>query len=176
MGYFEGLAEQVLLRIRQEEAAEELSNLSPLLSKLSRQHPFQVPEGYFENTSTVTQVASPRQVPVRSIWQRQWFRYTAAVAAVATGVFVWIGQSKQPDAPDTAEAVIQVYQKEIQQLDEQQETLLQEFVSAGMSGQETARIDNTPINAQNLLADVSEEELNEFMEQSEYLTTNESNE
>lgn len=50
-GYFEGLAEQVLRRIRAEEAgtaAEELAHLSPFLAGVSKKMPFTVPAGYFE--------------------------------------------------------------------------------------------------------------------------------
>ena len=50
-GYFEGLAATVLARIKALEAtdaAEELSFLSPWLSKLPRQMPYSVPTGYFE--------------------------------------------------------------------------------------------------------------------------------
>jgi hypothetical protein len=53
-GYFEGLAGQVLNRIKATEAAnaaEELGYLSPMLStmsKMSKQLPFTVPAGYFE--------------------------------------------------------------------------------------------------------------------------------
>lgn len=51
-GYFEGLAGQVLRRIRAMEIAdsgEEMEILSPYLSKISRKTPFEVPVGYFEN-------------------------------------------------------------------------------------------------------------------------------
>jgi hypothetical protein len=50
-GYFEGLAAQVLARVKANEAAtakEELEVLSPLLSGLSKKNPFSTPEGYFE--------------------------------------------------------------------------------------------------------------------------------
>lgn len=50
-GYFEGLAEQVLRRIRAEEAgtaAEELAHLSPFLAGASKKMPYTVPAGYFE--------------------------------------------------------------------------------------------------------------------------------
>lgn len=50
-GYFEGLAEQVLRRIRAMEAttaAEELGHLSPVLSTLSKKMPYQLPAGYFD--------------------------------------------------------------------------------------------------------------------------------
>ncbi len=50
-GYFEGLAGQVLNRIKAMEAAnaaEELGYLSPMLSNMSKQLPYTVPAGYFE--------------------------------------------------------------------------------------------------------------------------------
>ena len=51
-GYFEGLANQVLNRIKAMEAAnaaEELGYLSPVLSNISKQLPYAVPAGYFES-------------------------------------------------------------------------------------------------------------------------------
>jgi hypothetical protein len=53
-GYFEGLAGQVLNRIKAMEAAtasEELSYLSPMLNDLSKEMPYKVPAGYFEDTA-----------------------------------------------------------------------------------------------------------------------------
>jgi hypothetical protein len=50
-GYFEGLAGQVINRIKAMEAAnatEELGYLSPMLSNISKQMPYTVPAGYFE--------------------------------------------------------------------------------------------------------------------------------
>lgn len=61
-GYFNGLAEQVLRRIRAVEAgnaAEELRELSPLLHELDRAMPFSIPVGYFESIeSTALGIAS----------------------------------------------------------------------------------------------------------------------
>lgn len=50
-GYFEGLIEQVMRRIKALDAAtaaDELDQLSVLLASLSRQMPYSVPAGYFE--------------------------------------------------------------------------------------------------------------------------------
>ncbi|MBC7875479.1 MAG: hypothetical protein H7Y01_15870 [Ferruginibacter sp.] len=52
VGYFDGLAAQVLNRIKAMEAAtagEELNYLSPLLGSFSREMPYTVPSGYFES-------------------------------------------------------------------------------------------------------------------------------
>ena len=50
-GYFDGLADEILKRVRALEsttAEEEIKNLSPLLSSISKQMPHSVPAGYFE--------------------------------------------------------------------------------------------------------------------------------
>ena len=50
-GYFDGLADEILKRVRALEsntAAEELINLSPLLSTISKKMPHSVPTGYFD--------------------------------------------------------------------------------------------------------------------------------
>lgn len=51
-GYFEGLADQILNRIKALEstdAKDELKYLSPLLSNLSKETPYSVPAGFFQN-------------------------------------------------------------------------------------------------------------------------------
>lgn len=50
-GYFEGLADAVMARIKEadQNAATEIAQLSPLLASISKQTPFQVPEGYFQS-------------------------------------------------------------------------------------------------------------------------------
>jgi hypothetical protein len=53
-GYFEGLAAQILNRIKALEttdAKEELTCLSPLLSNISKEMPYAVPAGFFQNLS-----------------------------------------------------------------------------------------------------------------------------
>jgi len=53
-GYFEGLADQILNRIKALEAndaKDELSYLSPFLSKVSKEMPYSVPAGFFQNLS-----------------------------------------------------------------------------------------------------------------------------
>lgn len=65
-GYFDGLVEQVLRRIRAldaENAVDELACLSPSLSKLSKDMPYIVPAGYFEEmeTSLISSVSTGSQ-------------------------------------------------------------------------------------------------------------------
>jgi hypothetical protein len=53
-GYFEGLADQILNRVKALEATnakEELTYLSPFLSNVSKEIPYTVPAGFFQNLS-----------------------------------------------------------------------------------------------------------------------------
>jgi len=52
-GYFNGLAEAILTRIKSstQSAKDELENLSPLLSGISKQMPYTVPENYFNKVT-----------------------------------------------------------------------------------------------------------------------------
>lgn len=170
-GYFEGLAGQVLSRIRSKEVQDELQSISPLLEQLSKQTPYATPAGYFEEPTIL-----PAQKPARiiTIASRRWVRYAAA--AVITGFFLWLMPGKESTTASTTNPVIAEYQKDIQQLDENQKTRLGEFVEAGLTGQETAQTNNTRSLQTNLLADVTEQELTDFFEQSEYLTSTSVNE
>ena len=52
-GYFDGFADQVMLKIKPDNisATEELEKLSPLLSSLSKKLPYETPAGYFNDLS-----------------------------------------------------------------------------------------------------------------------------
>jgi hypothetical protein len=52
VGYFDGLAAQIINRVKAleaENALDEITILSPVISNISRQMPYQVPAGYFED-------------------------------------------------------------------------------------------------------------------------------
>lgn len=171
-GYFECLAETILTRIRQAEVQEELGSLSSLLQQLSRTNPYNAPAGYFEQAASIP--AKPA-TPVRSLFQKTWVRYAVAAAAVVTGIFIWLGQSKQSAELNSAQGVITKYKLEIQQLDTNKQIQLQEIIVAGLASEETAQLEKSSINEFGLLADVSELELTEFVEQSAFITYSELN-
>ena len=166
-GYFETLAGQVLGRIRQEEVDDELASLAPGLLKTSRQTPYALPTDYFKSV----QIPVTPSAPVVPLFRRTWFRYTSAVAAVLLGVLVWLKQDNSSDSGSGATAIVTQYKADIQKLDEGQKALLQEFVEAGMTGEETAQLEKSPALQASLLADISEEELTDFLEQSEPITS-----
>lgn len=64
-GYFEGLADAVLAKIKGENAVsalEEIAQLSPLLAGLSRKMPYDVPAGFFDATD-LSGVAEEERLP-----------------------------------------------------------------------------------------------------------------
>ena len=166
-GYFEGLTGQVLVRIHREEIDQELSTLAPSLLGKPRQTPYRLPEDYFNSL----EIPVAQMAPVVPLFRRPWFRYTSAVAAVLIGVMIWLNQEASPETGSTAIAVVTQYKADIQKLDEVQKALLQEFVEAGMTGQETAQLENSTTLQASLLTDVSEEELTDFLEQSEPISS-----
>lgn len=171
-GYFDCLAETILTRIRQGDVQEELGSLSPLLQQFSRTNPYSTPAGYFERSVPAPVHAN---TPVIPLFQQTWVRYAMATAAVVTGIFIWFGQSKQSAELNSAQGVITKFKLEIQQLDTNKQIQLQEIIVAGLAGEETAQLEKSSVNEFGLLADVSEQELTEFVEQSAFISYSELN-
>lgn len=168
-GYFEGLPEQVLTEIRRLEAREELNVLSPTLSKWGREIPYSTPADYFNRPITV-----PAPAPVVSIFRSRWMRYAVAAAVLLAGVFLWVGNADTPTGT-AGNKVITEMEKDLDGLNDKQKGVLEDFMAAGLTGQETAQVDNSDLNATNLLAGVSDKELNEFVEQTEWITATNTN-
>jgi hypothetical protein len=88
------------------------------------------------------------------------------------GVTIWLNQDVPSGTTGSAGAAVVIqYKEDLQKLDEGQKDLLQEFVEAGMTGEETAQLEKSPALQASLLADISEEELTDFLEQSEPITS-----
>ena len=115
-GYFDSLANNVLAKIKamdRDDAAAELSALSPLLQGLQQKNVFKVPSGYFDNLpEIVLQKANP-QPKVISIFGRNSTFIKYAVAAVFTGlmaltVIKFTAPALEIDLPDYVTAGLQV--------------------------------------------------------------------
>ena len=162
-GYFENLAELVLMKIREGEvsSAEEIDNLSPLLSKASRKMPFEVPGGYFD------QPLQRPQAKIVSITRVKWFRIAAAAvvsSAILLAGWLYFG----PGANERkANRVFVKLSRDINKMTETQKDNMIDYIDAGLDGNETAQGINRVTEVKELLKDVSEEELKLFQEQSE---------
>ncbi len=174
-GYFENLAENLMRSIREgndqlhkesvgQTAKEEIESLSPLLSGLKKEMPYNVPQGYFE---TISEKPVREGTKVVSITHRKWFRYAAA--AVVTGVIALSGFLLFGNKKDAAERILAKVEKDVNKMDDVEKDNLVDFLDAGMNGKETVKV-NTGSRSQeikDLLQDVSEEELKDFQQQTE---------
>jgi len=173
-GYFDGLAERMLQAVRTADHStvqDETAAISPLLGSLKKEMPFHVPAGYFESlASDVAAKESATEAKVIAITSRSWFRYAAA--AVVTGVVFLAGFLLLNRQDNDAEAGIKVFSKvliDIKPLNDTEQDDLVDFLDAGLTGSETAQMnpETKSKEIQQLLQDVSEEELKDFREQTE---------
>jgi hypothetical protein len=170
--YFEGLATNVLTLVNNDEqsASEELRSISPLLGGLKKDLPYTVPQGYFENlTQKIVAKENKPVAKVVSLTNRKWFRYAAAamvIGIVAITSFLII--NARTDSPDK---IFSRMEKDVKKMDETQKDNLVDFLDAGMTGEETAQVNNPAKTAEikSLLQGISEEELKDFQEQTEDL-------
>lgn len=87
-GYFNTLSDQILSKIKSEEArnaSEEFDKLFPVLFSLKDKNVFKVPDGYFDNLSeNILKKASQPAAKVVSISnEKSWWRYAAAAVVTA---------------------------------------------------------------------------------------------
>jgi len=169
-GYFEEM-ESTLVSVAmygEQEATEELGNISPLLSGLKKEMPYSVPAGYFDTISApVAETHQPAKV-VSMGGSRKWFRYAAA--AVVTGVVallsvLYISRDNNGNSEGTTAKFEKNMLKEIRKTSD---TVLTEFVKqfdeAGLSTEETAATD-TEKEIKELLKDIPENELKQFLDE-----------
>lgn len=173
-GYFESLGERIMKAVRESSdyltVSEETASLSPLLAGLKKETPYTVPAGYFENLATgATIKGSKQEAKVISLSSRKWFRYAAA--AVVVGVILMAGflVIDRGEKKQAGEIALSKVTKDVKKLNDTQKDELIDFLDAGMDGKETVQVkpDNKSKEIQQLLQDVSEEELKDFQEQTE---------
>lgn len=219
-GYFDGLAGEVIRRIRAMEAAdanEELRHLSPVLSALSKNMPYQLPEGYFDTLSSsltnallhgdkdpedeleavapllgrlkkempfstpagyfTEEIRIPAEVrqpepKVVALGVRNWFRYAAAAVitgVVALSVLQFSGSSNTVDPNKDAHAWVKKNTEKIKT--ENIEALLQLTTAAEELAPKNAiaSAETSFKSAKELVKDIPEEEIREFLEETEVL-------
>jgi len=169
-GYFEGLEERLksVVHVTSDfiNADEELETLSPLLQRLKKENPYNVPQGYFENFSAPV----VKQTKVVSIASRTWFRMAAAAVMIGivaiTGVLV-LNQSKVSIDKDPHAWV----EKNMKKVSTEK---IDEFIK--MAEKETnfdgtvVSITSKPEDIKELVKDIPENELQDFLKDTEALT------
>ena len=164
-GYFEELGTKLKQTISNVDVKgltvqEELENLSPLLSTLKKKKTYTIPEGYFENLHPAIDKATIPAAKVISITNHKLFRY--AVAAVVIGFVATVGllffnNRESNDPADKSYSWVKKNLKKVSTDD------INEFVELASAG--TADVVKTDAKDEisNLLKDVSDNELQDFL-------------
>ena len=165
--YFAELSDQALVGAKAIEFVnEELENLSPVMVSLKSANVYQVPNGYFDSLAEKILNKAKHQQPAKVIKMRPFVKIARyAVAAVFVGVMAvggWLMQ-KPADSPMTAERIESSIHKAS---DEEILNFIQN--DEGSISEPTVNsdeeMDATDMKA--LLADVSDNELEQFMNES----------
>jgi predicted house-cleaning noncanonical NTP pyrophosphatase (MazG superfamily) len=161
-GYFQGLEkklDEIILAGKEQSVTEELESLSPLLSGLKNKPTYTVPEGYFH------QLERPKEdvvlvAKVVSITSRKWFRYAAAailIGVVATIGFKLIKRGETIDPSDKSLAWVKKNMKKVSTDD------INEFVELANTASADIVKTDTKDDITNLLKDVSDKEIQDFL-------------
>ncbi|MBL7741292.1 MAG: hypothetical protein JNK14_18860 [Chitinophagaceae bacterium] len=169
-GYFQKLeTEAGVVKDTDENAAEELETLSPLLSGLKKEMPYSVPQGYFDSLGKAGNegaVKPAAKIVSISITKQKWFRYAAAAVVISFVAFSGLLIFKKPGSASTTEKPFagiidmkKISQEEIDQfvnlIDEESPVVVVTDIK-----KETEEI-------KELIKDISEEELQQFLETTE---------
>jgi hypothetical protein len=170
VGYFNELDERIIEVIRRhpdyQTSEEELESVSPLLSSISKRPVYSVPIGYFENFKPG--VEEKKETKVVSITGRKWLRYAAA--AIIVGVILMAGFiAFNNKNKDSAGKTLAKFEKEVKKINDVKSTdTLIEFMDAGLNERELASNQKSikTDDVQQLLKDISIDELKDFNEES----------
>jgi len=156
---------QIIIDAEGESVQEELENISPLLGGLKKHTPYTLPAGYFENLQYGN--ARENNIPaakVISITSRKWFRYAAAalvVGFVATVAFLLLNKPAGTDPADKSFSWVQKNMKKVS-TDE-----INEFIELANAGNPDAVKTNGRDEIDNLLKDVSDKEIQDFLNETQ---------
>jgi len=176
-GYFESFPDQVLLRIRLENAAsakDELGIISPLLSGLSKKMPFTIPEGYFESLTPSIRVAEkedshkPARV-VKMFQPRKTFRLAVAAVTVGIiGVAAWLFMREPATNQYATKTDIEVQKELKNKVGEISENELANFIESSTTltfTDSTSMVEIGEDEVKLMLADIPDQELEKYLDQ-----------
>jgi len=168
-GYFNELDEKIMEIIRKhpdyQTSRDELASVSPLLSSISKRPVYSVPKGYFEIFKPG--VEEKKDTRVVSITGRKWLRYAAA--AIIVGVILMAGFIAFNNSNRDSDRTLAKFEKEVKKINDVKSTnTLIDFMDAGLNERELASSKKSikTDDVQQLLKDVSIDELKDFNEES----------
>jgi hypothetical protein len=183
-GYFSELSNNAISGAKAVEFVnDELENLSPLMNELKNIHVYKAPEGYFENLSQIvfSKIKDPHQAKVISFNKRKsWLRYAAAavvIGVIATSTLFVFNHKFNPKS--FAYAKIDDNQLTDSLHIANDEDILSYMQSHNIPMTDTsnsvASLDLNDNDADDMLADVSDNELQQYVNDNygiKELTTN----
>ncbi len=160
IGYFDGLEERMMNLVRTsadyQTSDEELESLSPLLQSLKNENPYTIPHGYFENLSAPV----VEKTKVVSMVNRKWLRF--AVAAMMIGLISMVGISVIKN--NTGDPIAKIEKKATREINKSSNEELNDFIQN--TSTDVAAIEKkSDIELNDLLKDIPDEELNQFVEE-----------
>jgi len=163
--FFNSLAERAVSNTKQT-ATEELESISPFLGSLKKENPYSVPQGYFDTLNIPAEETKP-EVKVVSITSRRWFRYAAAAVVVG---FMAVGGLMifKNEKPLTDANAHQWVEKKLKNVSTEK---IDEFVQ--LAEKEKNYDENVVLNktdeVKELIKDIPENELQDFIKDTEAL-------
>jgi hypothetical protein len=170
-GYFETLEKRLesVVHVTAEfkNADQELEALSPLLKRLKKDNPYSVPQGYFENLS----VPVITETKIVSIAGPRWYKMAAAAVVIGIIAITGIAVLKQgkPSIDKDPHAWVQKSMKKIST------EKLDEFIKLAetdkVSEEAVASIGTKTEEVKELIKDIPENEIQDFLNDTEALTS-----
>ena len=176
-GFFQKLGDNVMHRISEngnhQTSKEEIESLSPLLSSLKNKNPYSVPAGYFETFETKVE---KKEAKVVSIGGRRWYRMAMAAAVIGviaiTGLLLIKGNNTNINDP-------QAWVKK-NVLNKVSDEKINEFVALVEPEQTQKPAEEseaaTQAEVKELMKDVSQKEIDEFLNDTVALESNDDTE
>ena len=87
-GYFDALPSLLLAKVKGQEVQQELESVAPLLNTISKQMPYEVPSGYFENLELPDRKEAAPVISIHSK-RKPWLWAAAACVLAVVGMIAW---------------------------------------------------------------------------------------
>lgn len=172
-GYFEELATNITDGAKAIELVnEELENLSPLMIGLKNNNVYQAPEGYFDSLANTLLAKAKQQQPAKVVsmnFGRKIMRYAAAavVAAVVFGAG-WLIVYNGVPGKATDEKIAKELNEKVKKVSDDELIKFFEDDNTTIDDNTVAATQSTEIDAadmKDMLADISDEELQQYLEE-----------
>jgi len=167
-GYFNNLAESILgkIKAKNDNVQQELEELAPLLSQLSKTNVYTVPAGYFETLApqTVTEKAPAKVISIGRK-TRRWLNYAAAACIAALmfgGGYYYLNENKTPHSNSSNGNIYANINVE-QAISQLSDSVINNYLQNDNTDISVPQNDNQDIDVKSLIQNMSDEEINNYL-------------